>query len=146
MIIIVCACWQAVPFVQRFHQPIVNNANLSGLLSNQFTNVRLRIINLIQKGMYYGTYRLFQTPGEKSFFKDYKTQTPPTSEDAYYEYHPAYFDVPGIFLAFTDLEEEILPRIFDYLKNSTSEIIDFGNQADSTFLFFNRKLLAIFAL
>ena len=42
----------------------------------------------------------------KNLFKDYKTQTPPTSEDDYYEYHPTYFDVLGIFLAFTDLDEE----------------------------------------
>ncbi|MDO3627591.1 hypothetical protein [Mucilaginibacter sp. BT774] len=42
----------------------------------------------------------------KNLFKDYKTQTPPTSEDDYYEYHPTYFDILGIFLAFTDLDEE----------------------------------------
>lgn len=42
----------------------------------------------------------------KNLFKDYKTQTPPTSEDDYYEYHPTYFDIIGIFLAFVDLDEE----------------------------------------
>jgi hypothetical protein len=40
----------------------------------------------------------------KNLFKDYKTQTPPTGEE-YYEYHPKYFDILGIFLAFTDLDE-----------------------------------------
>lgn len=41
----------------------------------------------------------------KNLFKDYKTQTPPTSED-YYGYDPRYFDIPGIFFAFDDLDEE----------------------------------------